>query len=239
MRCCSACSTSRARSDFAYYTLTHIQAGLASTLLALVPLVTLLLAVVQRQERLRLSGVAGGILALTGVAVISNASPDGSLPLLPFLAGIAGVACFAQAAVLARRFPSIHPITMNAVGMSVGAVVLLAGSLLAGEALMLPRQAATWGALAYLVVLGSIVVFVLYLFVIRSWSASRAVYIDLLIPPVAAALSTWLDGEPITAGLLSGGALILLGVYVGALRPTGAATAATEASAAVEAAAPC
>ncbi|MFN2557888.1 MAG: DMT family transporter [Nitriliruptorales bacterium] len=209
---------------FAYYTLAHMQAGLASTLLALVPLATLLLAVVQRQERLRLSGIVGGTLALAGVAVVSSASPDGSVPLLAFLAGIAGVSCFAEAAVLARRYPSIHPVTMNAVGMAVGGIVLLAGSVLAGETLMLPRQAATWAALAYLVVLGSVVVFVLFLFVIRSWSASRAVYIDLLIPPVAVALSAWLDSEPVTAALLFGGALILIGVYVGALRPSGDAS---------------
>jgi hypothetical protein len=39
------------------------------TLLALVPLATLLLAVVQRQERLRLAAVIGTLLALAGVAV--------------------------------------------------------------------------------------------------------------------------------------------------------------------------
>src|ERR671918_961965 len=39
---------------FAYYGLIRVHAGLGQTLLALVPLATLLLAVVQRQERLRL-----------------------------------------------------------------------------------------------------------------------------------------------------------------------------------------
>jgi hypothetical protein len=34
-------------------------------------------------------------------------------------------------------------------------------------------------------------------------------------------LSAWLDNEPLGVGLLLGGLLILAGVYVGALRPTG------------------
>lgn len=46
--------------------------------------------------------------------------------------------------------------------MPVGAIVLLDGSMLVGKTLMLPRQATTWAALVYLVVFGSIVVFVLY-----------------------------------------------------------------------------
>jgi hypothetical protein len=39
-------------------------------------------------------------------------------------------------------------------------------------------------------------------------------------------LSAWIDDEPIGAGLVLGGLLVLAGVYVGALRP--AATPALE-----------
>ena len=84
---------------------------------------------------------------------------------------------------------------------------------------MLPERAATWLALAYTVVIGSGVVFVLYVVVIRLWSASRAAYGFVITPVVTVLLSAWLDDEPITAGLVVGGALVLVGVYVGALRP--------------------
>ena len=57
----------------AYYGLVDIHAGLGQTVLALVPLATLFLVVLQRQERLRLSGVIGGLLALAGIAVMSGA----------------------------------------------------------------------------------------------------------------------------------------------------------------------
>ena len=67
---------------------------------------------------------------------------------------------------------------------------------------------------------GSVVVFVLYLVVLRYWAASRAAYAFVLIPFVTVVLSAWLDNEPLGPGLLLGGLLVLAGVYVGALRPT-------------------
>ncbi|MFL6273109.1 MAG: DMT family transporter, partial [Actinomycetes bacterium] len=158
----------------AYCALVRLHAGLGQTLLALVPLATLLLAVGQRQERLRAVAVAGTVLALAGVAVISQGSVGASVPLDSLLAAVASAVCIAQAAVLVRRFPPVHPVTMNAVGMATGAALLLAGSALAGEPHVLPRRAATWAAVAYLVVVGSVVVFVLYLVVLRYWAASRA-----------------------------------------------------------------
>jgi len=83
-----------------------------------------------------------------------------------------------------------------------------------------PQDGSTWLALAYMVILGFGPVFVLYLVVVRLWSAPRAAYSFVLIPLVALALSAWIDDEPIGAGLLVGGAMVLAGVYVGALRNT-------------------
>ena len=204
---------------FAYYALLHIHAGLGQTLLALVPLATLILAVLQGQERLRPAAVAGIALAVAGVAVISGASFEGSVPVLALLATFGAVLCFAEAAVLARRLPPVHPVTLNAVGMLTGAVLLILGSMVTGEAMTIPQRATTWAALAYLVPVGSVIVFLLYIYVIRQWSASRAAYAFVIIPVVTVLLSAWLDDEPIRAGLILGGLLVLAGVYVGALRP--------------------
>ena len=201
-----------------YYAFVRVHAGLGQTVLALVPLVTLFLAVAQRQERFRLDALAGGVVALVGIAVLSRAPLDESVPVLSLLALLASTVCFAQAAVVVRRFPAVHPITMNAVGMATAAVFLVAGAVIAGEAIVLPERAATWAALAYLIAIGSIVVFGLYVFVLRYWSASRAAYTFVLVPVVTVVLSAWLDDEPIRVALLLGGCLVLLGVYVGALR---------------------
>ena len=202
----------------AYYGFVEVHAGLGQTLLAVVPLATLLLAVLQRQERLRVSGIVGSLLALVGIAVLSQAPLREAVPFLSILALLASALCFAQAAIVVRRFPSVHPVTMNAVAMGAAAVLLVAGSVLAGEPIELPEHAATWAAIAYLVVVGSVLVFSLYVFVLRYWSASRTSYTFVLVPVVTVALSAWLDDEPVRLGLVIGGALVLTGVYVGALR---------------------
>ncbi len=115
----------------AYYSLVELHAGLGQTLLAIVPLATLLLAVVQRQERLGLAPIVGTLLALAGIALISEAPLREDVPLASLLAALGSALCFAQAAVVVRRLPPVHPVAMNAVGMATGAAMLLVGSLLA------------------------------------------------------------------------------------------------------------
>lgn len=206
--------------SFAYYALVELHAGLGQTLLAIVPLATLLLAALQRQERLTPAAVGGSLLAVAGIAVVSGLSGADAVPLLSLLAVLGAVLCFAQGTVLAGGFPSVHPVTTNAVGMAVGAVILLTLSLLFRQEIALPNDAETWAAVAYMVVLGSGPVFVLYVVVARLWSSSRAAYSFVLIPLVTVVLSAWIDDEPLGAALLLGGPLVLAGVYVGALRPS-------------------
>ena len=201
-----------------YVALVELHAGFGQILLALVPLATLLVAVLERQERFRVAAVVGAVVALAGIAVMSRTSLR-ALPLLPVVAAVGSALCFAQAAVLVRRFPPVHPVTMNAVAMATGAALLLVASVLAAESIELPRRDATWAAVAYVVVVGSVVVFLLYLVVLHRWAASRAAYLFVLIPFVTVALSAWLDDEPVDATLVLGGLLVLAGVYVGALRP--------------------
>lgn len=215
----------------AYYALVHVHAGLGQTLLALVPLATLLLAVLQRQERLRGGAVAGGLLALVGIALMSRAPLQEGVPLLALLAIVGSAFCFGEGAVLVRRFPRTHPVTMNAVGMTTGAALLVVGAMLLGEPIGVPRLAETWAAIGYLVAVGSVLVFLLYLVVLRYWSASRTAFEFVLIPFVTVLLSAWLDDEPVGAGLVLGGLLVLAGVYVGALRPARAAAQSGESAA--------
>jgi drug/metabolite transporter (DMT)-like permease len=121
----------------------------------------------------------------------------------------------------------VHPVVQNAVGMAIGAAILLVLAVLARESIVVPERGATWLALTYMVVLGSGPVFVLYVVVVRLWSASRAAYTFVLIPIVTVLLSAWLDDEPIGLGLVLGGSLVLAGVYIGALRPAAEPTSDT------------
>jgi drug/metabolite transporter (DMT)-like permease len=198
------------------FALVRIKAGLGQTILALVPLVTLLLA--RGQERLRRAPLIGAFIGVIGVGTVSVGPLQSGVPVTSLLAVLGSVFCFAQALLLVRRLPPVHPIAFNAVGIVVATPLLIGASFVARETWLVPQRGETWIALAYLAGIGSIVVFLLHVFVLQSWSASRTAFVMVLIPFVTVVLSAWLDQEPVTLALLLGGLLVLIGVYVGALR---------------------
>lgn len=202
-----------------YWSLLQLKAGLVQVLVALVPLFTFTFAILQRQERFEWRVLLGGLVALAGIAVVFGNQLSANVPLLPLLAVILAAAFFGEAVVLVKSFPKAHPITTNAVGMLAGAVILFAMSALWRETPHLPALPATWLAVAYLVILGSIVVFVLSLYVLSHWKATAASYQLVLMPIVTVLFASWLAGETVTPVFLIGGLLVLLGVYIGAVAP--------------------
>lgn len=204
-----------------YFSLQKLSAGTTSVILASVPLVTLALAVLHGQERFTRRGVAGGLLALGGIAVLSFRSIGLELSLLPVLAALGAAFAASESTVLLKLFPKVDPITTNAVGMVVGSGGLLAASVLVGERWTAPEQVDTWLALGWLVLVGSLGLFGLFVFVIKRWKASVSVYAVTLMPVVAASVGALLADEPITAGMAAGGILVTIGVAIGATERSG------------------
>jgi drug/metabolite transporter (DMT)-like permease len=201
-----------------YWGLVRAPAGLGQVLLACVPLLTFGLALAHRQERFSWKGLLGAVLAVGGIAVVFSSGLDAGVPLTSMLAILAGALCWAEALIVVKAFPPVQPAAMNTVAMAVGTVVLLALASIFDDAYVLPQTASTWGAQAYLVLAGSIGVFWLYVFVLRGWTASAASYQLVLIPLVTVVVSAWLQDEPITPAFAAGSFLVLLGVYIGAIR---------------------
>jgi drug/metabolite transporter (DMT)-like permease len=83
----------------------------------------------------------------------------------------------------------------------------------------MPSAGSTWAAQAYLVTIGSIGVFGLYLFVLGRWTASATSYEFVLVPLVGILLAAWLLGERTSSTFAVGALVVLLGVYLGAVRP--------------------
>ena len=202
---------------FAYWGIQRLPVAVAAVVFASVPLVTFVAAVVHRLEPFRWLTLAGGLLAVAGIAVMAGGLGSESVSVLGLLAMVAAGVCAAEAAVIAKQFPPVPPLVMNAVGMTIGAAILLGLSFASGEAHTVPREAATWFGLGYLVLIGSIATFITYLFVLRRWTASATSYEFVLAPVVAVVFAVLFQGERVTSSLVAGGALVLVGVYVGAL----------------------
>ena len=200
-----------------YWALQEVTAGVAAVVFAVGPMLTLLLACAHGMERLSARPLAGSAVALAGSVVIFF-QPDSTRFGVVSLALLLGAALSAsESVIVSKRAGMIHPLAMNVVAMTVGAVALLAASLLAGETLALPRETETQLAVAYLVA-ATVALFVFVLVVVQRWEASRTAYIFVLMPVTAIVAGALLADEPITATTLLGGAIVVTGVYVGALR---------------------
>lgn len=199
-----------------YPALRDVPAGTAMVLISMVPLFTFGLAILHRQERFHLQGLLGALVALLGVAVIVADQVSAAVPLLSLLAILAGAVFIAEGSVILKWVPRSDPFATNAVGMLAAGGILLAASVIAGEAWAIPTEPATWMALAYLVVFGSIVVFGLYLYALRRWTASGVSYVTLLMPLVTIPLAAALMSEQVSPSFLIGGAIALAGVFIGA-----------------------
>lgn len=200
-----------------YYAIVGLGAGPTSVIVGAAPLATLLLAVAHRQETLSARGLVGGFLAVLGIGILSVGSIEADLEPSYVIAAVFGVLAIAESSVVVKGFPKTHPMSTNAVGMSVGALLLILCTLLFGQSWALPTTTRTWVALGWLVVVGSVGLFWLFLYVIERWTASATVYAITLMPVCTIVLGALFADEPITLELLAGGALVLLAVYVGAL----------------------
>jgi drug/metabolite transporter (DMT)-like permease len=198
-----------------YYALVDTPAGPAQLVLALVPLLTVLLATVQGVERFRWRGLLGALIAAGGIAIVFGEQLGAAVPLLSLVALVAAAVVIAEVGVAVKWFPRVDAAVLNMLGMAIGAVLLLALAIVAGENLALPAKPVTWAVLVYLVT-STVALFTLVLYVLNRWTASATSYTFLLVPLVSLALAAVLRGEQIRAEFLAGGALVLAGVYVGA-----------------------
>ena len=201
----------------AYWGLQTAPAALAATLASLAPLLTFLGSVALGDERFRWGGIAGGLIALAGVAIIF-ADQVHDVPIAAVIVlGLQAVG-IAAGTIWTKRLPRGHPVSTNAVAMAPGAALLLVLAAIAGEPAVVPARMETWIALGYLI-LSSAVLFVGFFFIIRRWTASASSYATVLFPIVTLVVGALLGGEGVRPSFVAGAALVMAGVYIGALIP--------------------
>lgn len=200
-----------------YWALTRVTAGTGAVVLAMVPLVTALLAATQGLERLNSRTTLGALIALGGIVWMTVGEQGLVIPLDGLIAILAASFTIGQSVILGKHVSGNHPVITNAVGMSIGAPLLLALSAIVGEQWVAPSQGATVAAVSYLVLLGSVGLFVLTLLVVRHWAASAMSYAFVLFPVVTMLAEAWILDEPLTVRSAVGAIAVMTGVWFGAL----------------------
>lgn len=202
-----------------------IESGLTAILFATLPLITIGFAHVYLPgDRITPRKLAGTLLAFVGVVALFgdrvrlDPSKAG-----PMLAIVASAVCAAAAGVATKRHGGgLHPAALNAPAMLVGAVALLLASFASGEGFQLPRDRPTWGAVAYLAIAGSVVTFLGYFTLLKTWSVTSLSFISVFTPAIALLLGFVFLGERPTLPMALGAVLILTGVTLALTAPRAA-----------------
>ncbi len=202
-----------------YWALVRINAGLAAVVLAVVPLVTVLLAAVHGMERLTARSMLGSVLAIAGILWMTLGPEEVVLPFTALVAMLLAVASISESVIVSKKVSANHPVMTNAVGMTTGALVLLAISATAGETWIRPTEPEAVWAVAYLATVGSVGLFVLFLLVVRKWTASATSYAFVLFPVVTMLLGALIADEALSVQGIIGAVLVMSGVWFGALSP--------------------
>jgi drug/metabolite transporter (DMT)-like permease len=199
-----------------YPALREVPAATAMVFIALVPLETFALAILHKQERFRLQGLIGALISLAGVLLVVSDQVGAAVPIGWMVVILIGTLFIAEGSIVLKAIPRADPYATNGVAMLTGGAILVVLSGVANEAWTLPTVPATWLAMAYLVVLGSIALFGLYLYALRRWTASAVSYTTLLMPLVTVPIGAVLLAEPVSIQFLLGAAIAATGIYVGA-----------------------
>ena len=203
---------------FTYWGALHVPSGLISVIFGLMPLATGVFAALWLAERtltpLRLAGLA---LALAGLWLIFGRPwPGADRHALGAAAVVAGMLVQALGLVWTKRLG----VGVSSLALTTGALtVAVPGFVLAWlifERAHLPAEMSVQAgaAIVYLGVLGSVVGFTLYYFVIKHLDTGRVALIALLTPVSALLLGQTLNRERIPAAGWAGIALIGAGLVL-------------------------
>lgn len=185
---------------------------------ALGPVMVLVVACLMGLENLTVLKFAGMLISFGGVGILTagRARNGNGGYWVGDLILLAGSVVFAYFIILvkqgANRFDTL---TLNTLVFGLGALMLVpfgAAAVLKVHWQAVPAPA--WWALAYMIVLGSVLPYLLFAWVLSVLAASRVAAFGYLQPVIATSFGIWLLGERLTLKVVVGGAIILLGVYL-------------------------
>jgi drug/metabolite transporter (DMT)-like permease len=201
----------------------HISSSLTGLLVAAVPLIqavfSRVLGIADRIDGRRLVGLLvgfAGVAALVGIDVRGGS-------LLASGAVLLAAACYASGPLVASlKLSHLPSLAVSAVAMGLSALAYAPFAAVSQDGVA-GVGAPAWAAVAVLGVLCSAVAFLVFFALLAEVGPSRTTVITYVNPAVAVLLGVLTLGEPVTAGLVVGFPLVLLGSYLATRRSVPAA----------------
>jgi drug/metabolite transporter (DMT)-like permease len=189
----------------------------AALVIGLTPFMVLFLAWFRGQEAFTSNRAIGLAVAVCGMALLQK--PSASAQTASLLGDVlilgAGLS-FAVYTVFGKELAAEHGgMAVIAVSYAAGAIFLLPMTLFFASRFDFSQvSAAAWWAFGYMSVVSSVLCYIGWAYALKRLSASRLTAFSYLQPLVATLLALPMLGEPITAALVSGGGLIMAGVFL-------------------------
>jgi len=189
-----------------------VASGLAAVAVASMPLFAAVFGGLYEQWPARMEWLGLGI-GFAGVVLLNLGGSMAGTP-IGAVALVTAAAAWAFGSIWSRR-RNMPPAAMStAAQMLTGGVVLLVFALATGERWPLAPSTASTGALAYLVIAGSLIGFTAYLYLLNTVRPALATSYAYVNPPVAVLFGATLAGEAIHALDIVAMVVILAGVAV-------------------------
>ena len=195
----------------------YITSGLAALLQAMLPAFGLILAhIYVPAERITLVKIAGVVLGVCGVGVVfsNQLAISGRLALAGCVGMVLSAFFAAYSNVLVKTHGrNLNPAVIAAFQMFFGLIpLLLYGITLEGNPVSFRWTTIAVLSLLYLAVVGSVVAFLLYYWLMQNMDVTKTMLISLVTPVVAVILGMIVLDEQLSWRTLVGGAMIIAGI---------------------------
>ncbi len=196
-----------------------ISAGLGSIIGAIFPLWLVVIGLFISKEKMPVMAILGLLLGFTGVCIIFYDHLHDFLdPRFRWgiLLSVIATWTWAIATLYTKKQAlNFNPYFSLGLQMIISGIVLYSFSSATGRAVALhaiPWQ--SWAAIAYLVIFGSLIAFICYLYALQNLPTEQASIYAYINPIVAVILGSLIFNERLTVYLAMGGLVTLLGVYL-------------------------
>jgi drug/metabolite transporter (DMT)-like permease len=197
----------------------YISAGLGSIMGAIFPLWLVIIGLFAAGSRMPTKAIIGLVLGFGGVCIIFYEHLQDFFNAgfrFGILLSLIATWTWAFATLYTKKqAANFNPYFSLGLQMLISGTILSGGTAISGHAVsftQIPWQ--SWAAIAYLVLFGSIIAFICYLYALQNLPTEQA-SIYAYINPIVAVLSGWIIfGEKLTIFITIGGLVALLGVYL-------------------------
>lgn len=198
----------------------YISSGLAALIAALYPLsVVIIEKIFFKNRKIGWVTFLGIVLGITGIAIVfyDNAfhhqGPNYWIGIL--VSVIAMLSWSVGTIIISRKQINLNPYYAIGWEMIFASLFLFAGAAVTGNLVPFSTfPAQTWYAISYLVMMGSLIAVVAFLYTMKHLEASVAALYAYVNPIVAIVIGSYLIKEPLTKEIIIGSCITLIGVYL-------------------------